>query len=616
MPISLDRFPETLAQKRQAMLKRVAVFAGFILLIALLLGNAYVVRRQIDILVGNERWVDHTRQVLLDLSRTDSLLKDAETGQRGYLYTGEARYLAPYDLAITQIDAEIDTIARLTADNPRQQARIPELRSLAHAKLDELRHTIALSRAGKQQDARELVKSDLGLVTMDKIRDVLNRMEQEESALDIGRTKAFQKSVGITVGSIYLASGVALIGLCLLAYTIVADVQHRERFLREIQRREEWYRVTLTGIGDAVIATTADGMVTFLNPVAETLTGFALTAARGRSIHEVFPIFNEYTNQQAQSPVQKVIELGTVVGLANHTVLKRADGAVIPIEDSAAPIRDDRGNLVGVVMVFHDVTSIRKSLDVLRKTEKLAAAARLAASMAHEINNPLEAVVNLIFLAKSAPDAPPAVVQSLTMAEEELARVAHLTRQTLGFYRESNQPERVEMPALVDSVLGLYANKIRNRNIKVNCHFASCPPLRCVPGEVKQVISNLLANAVDAVDRGGSIQIRTWCTEQDEEQMFHMEIEDDGPGIAPELIDQIFEPFFTTKKDVGTGLGLWVTREILSRHGGSIEVTNRSSNSSSSGAVFRIVMPCSADIPAFTGEASTAASRPSSPKAD
>jgi PAS domain S-box-containing protein len=178
------------------------------------------------------------------------------------------------------------------------------------------------------------------------------------------------------------------------------------------------------GIGDAVIATDRHGNVIFLNPVAETLTGTSLEKAKGQSIEEVFPIFNEVTHLPAEDPVKKVVELGCAVALANHTVLMNRDGTLIPIEDSAAPIVDDRKQLIGVVLVFRDATKERKAQEVLRKTEKLASAARLAASVAHELDNPLEAITNLIYLANNAPETPPPIAHHLTQAEEELKRMA------------------------------------------------------------------------------------------------------------------------------------------------------------------------------------------------
>ena len=288
------------------------------------------------------------------------------------------------------------------------------------------------------------------------------------------------------------------------------------------------------------------------------------------------------------------MEHGKIIGLANHTVLLNTDGTYIPIEDSAAPIRDTRGKIVGVVMVFRDATHERKSQEVLRKTEKLAAAARLAATVAHEINNPLEAIGNLIYIAKITEGIPESAIAHLSVAEEELARVSHITRQTLGFYRESKQPNEIDLPTLVESVLNIYSNKFRTKNITIVRDFHDCPPIQGLSGELNQAVANLISNAADAVPQGGTICVRINCHEDDLSNAVEVIIEDDGPGIASEYRDRIFEPFFTTKKDVGTGLGLWVTKEIIERHSGTIAV--RSVNGANpSGTAFSITLPLRSD---------------------
>ena len=165
----------------------------------------------------------------------------------------------------------------------------------------------------------------------------------------------------------------------------------------------------------------------------------------------------------------------------------------------AAPIRDDRQQLLGVVLVFRDVTHERKSEEFLRKTEKLASAARLSATVAHEINNPLEAIFNLIYVAKTSPEAAPSIVEQLTLAEKELDRVAHIARQTLGFYRDSSVAEPVDLAALIETILGLYSHKFHAKNIVIRRQFGQCPPFCGVPGELKQAISNLISNSADAV---------------------------------------------------------------------------------------------------------------------
>jgi PAS domain S-box-containing protein len=571
----------------QTRFKRFSVIGGFVILLAILVADAYITKRQLDQQIETGLWLSHTRRVQLQLSEVESLLKDAETGQRGFLYTGEDQYLAPYNQAVAQVGSHIDTLAELTSDNPRQQSAVADLRGLVRTKLEELASTIALYRSGKQDEARKLVLSDAGLLTMNKIRAVIAGMEGEESALATKRDAAYRRNLALTTACIYLTTALAVIGLILLAYYILREMNLRERHAQEMRAREEWFRITLTSIGDGVIATDQNGAVTFLNPIAEELTGITMASAAGRNILDIFPIFNESTMAPVDNPVAKVIEHDRPMGLANHTVLRKPNGTLTPIDDSAAPIRDDSGKLIGVVLVFRDISNNRKTERVLRNAEKLGAAARLSATVAHEINNPLEAAVNLVYIARLDPHLPASVVQQLTQAEQELERVAHITRQTLGFFRDNNEPEPIELESLVGSVFRLYSNKLVSKRIRIERHFGKCPPIRGVQNEIKQVLSNLISNAADAVAIGGTIIVTLSCVEEAGRTTVHMLVEDDGPGVADEHKERIFEPFFTTKRDVGTGLGLWVSREIIERHGGSIELAERENGSC--GAAFNVI---------------------------
>lgn len=566
--------------------KKLSVISGFALLLAVLIVNAAITKRQLDRQVATGIWVVHTHQVQLELSEALALLTDAETGQRGYLYTGQQQYLAPYDRAVRQVDLQIDDLAGLTADNPRQQTAIAQLRPLAHEKLKELASTIAFYRAGNADEARKLVLSDSGLHTMEQVRSVIAGMEDEENRLERDRDASYRTTIRRTAASIYLTTVLAALGLILLAYFIIRQMNLRERHAHEMRSREEWLRVTLTSIGDAVIATDQNGHVTFLNPVAEGLTGFSTAQALGKNILEIFPIFHETTMAPVNNPVARVIAEGRAMGLANHTVLRRVDGTLTPIDDSAAPIRDDSGNLIGVVLVFRDITNDKKTERVLRNTEKLSAAARLSATVAHEINNPLEAAVNLVYLVKMDPALPEDAVRQLTQAEQELDRVAYITRQTLGFFRDKNAPGPVKLEALVESVLRIYSNKMMSKNITIHRRFKECPPVSGIGSEIKQVVSNLISNAADAAAIGGMVTITLECIEDAGKPTVHLMVEDDGPGVADEHRDRIFEPFFTTKQDVGTGLGLWVSREIIERHGGTIQLMKRENGAR--GAAFRV----------------------------
>ncbi|MGA8727110.1 MAG: CHASE3 domain-containing protein, partial [Terracidiphilus sp.] len=242
--------------------KRIGVVVGFSLLLALLIVNAAVRKRQLSVQIGAQSWVSHTRQVLFELNQLELLLVDAETGQRGYLYTGDSKYLAPYQDAITKIEPQIDAIAKLTADNPGQQVLIPELRNRVHAKVAELVQVIALYQSGKPEAAREQVITSTDLLLMDQIRLVIAQMENEETRLESLRVTAYQRAIQRTIASIYLANFLAVVGLVLLAYYMLRQLDLREKHAQEIRAREEWFRVTLTGIGDAVIATDKEGAVT------------------------------------------------------------------------------------------------------------------------------------------------------------------------------------------------------------------------------------------------------------------------------------------------------------------------------------------------------------------
>jgi CHASE3 domain sensor protein len=234
------------SQSAQTLHKRFGVIGGFAVLLILLIGNAFVTRRQVAVQVGMASLVSHTRQVLFELKQTELLLLDAENEKRGFLFTGNSEYLGPYHEAIAQIEPQLDRIAKLTADNPRQQAQIPVLRNQIHAKVAEMAKAIALKQSGKPEAARELVLVDTARLTVVQIRQTIARMEAEETALESPRTTAYNVSIRRTKASIYLASLLAALGLIFLAYYILREIHFREKHAQELRASEEWFRVTLT----------------------------------------------------------------------------------------------------------------------------------------------------------------------------------------------------------------------------------------------------------------------------------------------------------------------------------------------------------------------------------
>jgi PAS domain S-box-containing protein len=360
----------------------------------------------------------------------------------------------------------------------------------------------------------------------------------------------------------------------------------------ESYAREQWLNTTIRSIGDAVIACDIDGNIVFMNRIAEQLTGWKEDEARGVTLHKVFPIFNEETRAVVENPVDKVRRLGTVVGLANHTFLVSRKGEEICIDDSGAPILDSAGHMIGIVLVFRDITERRMSEGALMRAEKLAAAGRLAASVAHEVNNPLEGLTNLVYIARRSSDLDE-IRLFLSQAEEELSRVAHITRQSLGFYRETSTPTRFKPALIVREVTGFYTERAIRLGVAFIVNARSDREVLGSPGELRQVLSNLLANSLDACARGATIRIEANSAADPRNLSrpgVRITVADSGLGIPAKNLETIFEPFFTTKKDTGTGLGLWVSRELVVKHGGTMRVRSRTSNPFC-GTVFSIFLP-------------------------
>ncbi|HEX4156377.1 MAG TPA: ATP-binding protein [Acidobacteriaceae bacterium] len=271
--------------------------------------------------------------------------------------------------------------------------------------------------------------------------------------------------------------------------------------------------------------------------------------------------------------------------------LQNPDGSQSWVAASGvATFRDDSAEIAGLIGTVQDITARKTQEATLRQSEKLAATGRLAATIAHEINNPLEAVTNLIYLSKTDPAVPPPIQHLLESADGELARVAQIAQQTLGFYRDTARPGEVDLTALLHGIVSLFSRKLDYK--KLTCRLDIDPGLRVfgLQGEIRQVFSNLLVNAIDA-SKSGEICIRARHLTLNGEGCVSVLLVDHGSGIPPQIRERLFSPFFTTKESLGTGLGLWVTRGMVEKHGGTIAFRTRTIDPS--GTVFRVVLPVS-----------------------
>jgi signal transduction histidine kinase len=264
----------------------------------------------------------------------------------------------------------------------------------------------------------------------------------------------------------------------------------------------------------------------------------------------------------------------------------------IPIEDSAAPIRDKKGQIEGVVLVFHDASEQRKVEKALRNNERLATTGRLAATIAHEIHNPLDAVGNLLYLVEHGTHED-STREFVSQAARELGRVTQMTQQMLAFQREAAKPIPVNIGEILDSVVALYEGKVTLAGINLKKEVTSNNGIMALPGELRQIFANLLGNAIEAVGKqDGAITLRAYQSRdwKSGKPGLRVVVADNGPGMPVDVRDKVFEPFFTTKGESGTGLGLWITSDIVRKYQGTIRIRTNTQRGRS-GTHFSVFFP-------------------------
>src|SRR6267378_4560157 len=325
--------------------------------------------------------------------------------------TGDRHYLAPYDAAQASVGRQLERLRGLTGEMPDQHARVAALETLVRRKLDELRDTITAREGAGFEAAARIVATGQGMHVMDEIRSVIDEMRGEEAGLLVERravaAREARLTTATTLGGLAVALGL-LVAAGLLLNSAVVE-RERERTARTtaqalaavLAESEAWLRVTLTSIGDAVVATDEHGRVKLMNRVAESLTGWSEDDATGRALGDVFVIVNEQSRRPVPNPADKVLRERTIAGLANHTVLIAKDGREIPIDDSAAPILAADGALLGVVLVFRDISGRRqyeRERAVLLDNEQKVSRAKdvFLAALSHELRTPLTAVLGWV----------------------------------------------------------------------------------------------------------------------------------------------------------------------------------------------------------------------------
>ena len=376
------------------------------------------------------------------------------------------------------------------------------------------------------------------------------------------------------------------LGAFVLISVMVAGLA-RQRSRAETQTDEirQQLAAIVTSSEDAIISFTVDGIVTSWNQGAEMLYGYTAQEILGRPLAVVVPVERMGELEHNLERLNREERVGSY-----ETERIRKNGSRLRILMSVSPIRNEKGQLVGASAISRDISQQKRTEEALRRNERLATAGRLTAAIAHEIRNPLEALINLVYLARR--DAA-GRDEYLRLAEQEIGRLDSIAQQALGFVRETAAPEQLNPAKLIDEVLQLYIRKLQQNNIKVEKHTEDGLGILGFPGELRQLFSNLILNAMESMKDGGRLRVRVvraheWAGEQ--RGGVRVTVADTGSGISDVALPHIFEPFFTTKKETGTGLGLWLAYGIVQKHSGWMRVASRTIPGSS-GTVFMVFLP-------------------------
>jgi PAS domain S-box-containing protein len=579
---------------------RIALAATFAAIATLVAGGVASIYWIGGRTIARQKEVADRASAIDRLNTVLSTLKDAETGQRGYLLTQNERYLAPLESAQRRIDEDLAWLRRSLSDREQPRSDFAALLSLSSQKLNELGKTVDLARSGRLDQALEIVRTSKGKDLMDQIRARAADIEQQEERSVEAAERALQRA-STQRNTVFLV--VAFVNLVFIGWAyrrIRRETIIRINSLIEIERQKDLLNVTLLSIGDAVIITDVQGRIVLMNKVAEELTGWPLNEAKSMPCEEIFRIINEESRQIIESPVLKVMREGMIVGLANHTLLVRRDGSEIPIDDSGSPIREETGDLRGVVLVFRDFSEYKATEKSLRAAkEELDGANRAKdqffAALSHELRTPLTPVLATLSFWEGDNSFPELLRGDIKMMRRNIELEMRLIDELIDLNRVTKgkislRLETLDVHALISSVSKMYATEIAPRGLHVTTDLAAEERyVNCDLDRLQQVFWNIIKNAAVFTPKGGSLHIRTFNIASS----ICIAFQDTGIGMSPETIQNLFRPFdgkapANSPRPEGLGLGLSISQALIAQQGG--EITAKS-DGIGSGSEFVVRLP-------------------------
>jgi PAS domain S-box-containing protein len=365
----------------------------------------------------------------------------------------------------------------------------------------------------------------------------------------------------------------------------VENSKEAAHYQRESAKRLSEVAAIVESSDDAILSKDLTGQIMSWNQAATRILGYSREEIVGSSILRLIPQELHHEEKTILAKIQAGERIDHY-----ETVRLTKSGERLDVSLSISPIRDGSGMIVGASKILRDISAKKRTEASLLQAEKIAAAGRMAATIAHEVNNPLEAVMNLIYLAKSNAEDPDEVRTFLEAAEGEVARVSHIAKQTLGFYRETDSAIGASLSELAAQAICVYSPKCKDAGICLEENLNSTRRVVLRKGEIMQVISNMIANAIYAMPTGGTLSISVEDIDSPNGSGVLLAVKDTGVGIPTEQLPRIFDAFFTTRSTIGTGIGLFVAKQFVESHHGKIHVES-STEPASHGTKMSIFLP-------------------------
>ena len=596
------------------------VWAILALSIALVISMGLFLSRSLATLNDGSAWVAHSERVRFQLAQILQSMSDLGNGVAGYQITHDPRIFQPAEVAAGRIDSEMEDLRVLLSSDAGQQPLLESLSALVRDRERETSEQRDRALRGDNAAIDAAIASGGTRRLMEAARTVIGNMQSEEKRLLDYHSEAAAGAYNAVAIAVWGTSGIAVFLLVSLTVITLRDAER----LRILQ---EELATTLRSVGDAVIATDGQGRVRFINLVAEELTGWTNDEARGLPLERVFAIYNEQTMSGVESPVSRVLRENTVVGLANHTILRARDGTERPIEDSGAPIRGSNGEISGVVLVFRDATEERaarrelvESRDALREADRRKDI--FLATLSHELRNPLAPIRSATRVLETPDLTQHDLERSRSIISRQVRHMATLLDDLLDISRITRgmlslRVENVELRPLMEAAVETAQPAIAARHHTLHCEWPqNSIRLNADPLRLTQVIANLLTNAAKYTRRDGVITLRA----QEAPGHVVISVRDNGIGIAPAMLTRVFEMFSQIDAgqehaDGGIGIGLALVKGFVELHGGTVEARSQGLDQ---GSEFLVRLPVdtalsASSMPQAGVPAAASESKPASP---